>query len=580
MIALVIPITFLAISLPLIEPLNLIKSFVIVVSTLILFLISGIRINKQTLKTPAAMIMLLVVGYFISGFINNQTFGSQLMGGYNRNQGNLVWISFALIFMLISENKCSSKQLILFGLNPLLILAVVYGYIQVFKLDPIVWGESSVVLTLGNSNFAAPLLVFLGIYCLSRILENNGKYNLLFYCFFGVSTLVLGFQTNTLQYPVLAAVSIIIFLFLYKKNIQGIKLHITNFMLTFTAICLLLVAILKWEIIYIAGNAVDRLDSMRAGYQIWLNQPIFGVGIEQLYMFSPEFRTQRQFEAYGSSVVVDKAHNVFIDHLSNGGIFVFLAFIGYVFWILTIIFKMNKRPMSAMQRNKFTFLCTVWLIWLGQASIGPDNNLLTLLSIFAAGLISQTYYSEKEIAISATKKVHLRSQIVGSSVTSSLLLVSVFAYSNSILSYREAKLVTENKITDVTQIEKVINRSPIPKLTEIVLVHLIKNQKNCPYMYSFIEDFKEQNPRSSQAYYFSAICKSFDRKDESALKDISLGLKYDPLNINLMIADFRLRYTLNDIDGSQAVIRKILALDPKNNVLDGYPDFVVAKDVG
>jgi hypothetical protein len=266
--------------------------------------------------------------------------------------------------------------------------------------------------------------------------------------------------------------------------------HLYLFILTVTAICFLLVAILKWEIIYTAGNAVDRLDSMRAGYQIWLNQPIFGVGIEQFYMFSTEFRTQRQFEAYGSSVVVDKAHNVFIDHLSNGGIFVFLAFIGYVFWVLTIIFKMNKKPMSAMQRNRFTFLCTVWLVWLGQASIGPDNNLLTLLSIFAAGLISHTYYSEKEIAISATKKVHLRSRIVGSSVTSSLLLVSVFAYSNSILSYREAKLVTENKITDVTQIAKVINRSPTPKLTEIVLVHLIKNQKNCPYMYSLIEDFK------------------------------------------------------------------------------------------
>jgi hypothetical protein len=64
------------------------------------------------------------------------------------------------------------------------------------------------------------------------------------------------------------------------------------------------------------------------------------------------------------------------------------------------------------------------------------------------------------------------------------------------------------------------------------------------------------------------------------LKDIGLGLKYDPLNINLMIADFRLRYALNDINGSQAVIRKILALDPKNNVLDGYPDFVIAKDIG
>ena len=72
-------------------------------------------------------------------------------------------------------------------------------------------------------------------------------------------------------------------------------------------------------------------------------------------------------------------------------------------------------------------------------------------------------------------------------------------------------------------------------MTEIVLVHLIKNQKNCPYMFSLIEDFKEQNLRGPQAYYFSAICKSFIKKDRSALSDIEIGLKYDPLNINLLI---------------------------------------------
>jgi hypothetical protein len=378
-----------------------------------------------------------------------------------------------------------------------------------------------------------------------------------------------------LQYPVLFLVGIFIYLFLYRKNLQRLGLRLSNFVLIFAFVVTTLISVLKWNIVYTAGNAVDRIDSIRAGFLVWLDHPIFGVGIEQLYKFSPEFRTQRQFEVYGSSVVIDKAHNIFIDHLSNGGVIVGLAVFGYVVWILTLIFKLNKQQLSTLQRNRFTFLSTIWLIWLGQSSIGPDNNLLTLLGIIAAGLISQTYYSQKVISTTETGKARLNSLKIQDLAIVTILLISLFVYSISILSYREAKLVIENEITDVKQIEKVINRVPIPKMTEIILVHLIKNQKNCPYMFSLIEDFKEQNLRSSQAYYFSAICKSFDKKDVSALNDIEVGLKYDPLNINLLIADFRLKYALSDADGSKSALRKILTLDPKNTVLDGYPDFVL-----
>ena len=565
----------MAISIPLVEPVNLVRSSVMVVFTFLLFLSSRTRINKRIIKTPAVMLMILILGYVFSGISNDQTIASQLIGGYNRNQGLLVWVSFTLIFIMVLENKVNAKQFLTFGLNPLLILAVVYGFIQTLKVDPIIWAESDVVLTLGNSNFAAPLLAILGIYCLSQVLENRKKPNLLFYTISGISTIFLGLETNTLQYPVLFLVGLLIYIFLYRKNLQRLGLRLSNFVLVFAFVVTTLVAVLKWNIVYTAGNAVDRMDSIRAGFLVWLDHPIFGVGIEQLFKFSPEFRTQRQFEAYGSSVVIDKAHNIFIDHLSNGGVIVGLAFVGYVVWILTLIFKLNKQQLSTLQRNRFTFLCTIWLIWLGQSSIGPDNNLLTLLGIIAAGLISQIYYSQKVVSTNETRKTLLISPKIQDLAVVIILLISLFVYSISILSYREAKLVIENEITDVKQIEKAINRVPIPKMTEIILVHLIKNQKNCPYMFSLIEDFKEQNLRSSQAYYFSAICKSFDKKDKLALNDIELGLKYDPLNINLLIADFRLKYALNDVDGSKAALRKILALDPKNNVLDGYPDFVL-----
>ena len=574
MFYLILPITFLAVSIPLIEPLNLFRSSVIVSVTLLFFLGNRIKFTKQIAKTPAVMIMILIIGYIFSGIANNQSIASQMLGSYNRNQGLLIWVSFILIFIMAQQNTINSNQFFKFGINPVLILSVVYGFIQLLKFDPIVWAESGIVLTLGNSNFAAPLLVILGIYCLSQILEAKKKSNYLFYVISGISTIVLGLETKTLQYPALVLFSLFIFLLLYRKNLEKLKFRLSNFILVFSFLFSALVTAFNWNIVYSAGNAVDRIDSIRAAFLVWLDHPIFGVGIEQLFMFSPEFRTQRQFEAYGSSVVVDKAHNIFIDHLSNGGILVGTAVIGYTLWILTLIFKVNKTQLSASQRSKFALLSTIWFIWIGQASIGPDNNLLTLLGIISAGLISQFHYSKKVILTTGSRKAHLNSSISQNLAITIILLISLTVYSISIHTYREAKLITENEITDVKQIEKIVNRVPTPKMTEIILVHLIKNQKNCPYMYSLINDFKKQHSRSSQAYYFSAICKSFDKKDQSALNDIKMGLKYDPLNINLLIADFRLKYASNDIDGSKVAYRKIMTLDPKNQVLDGYPDFV------
>jgi hypothetical protein len=575
MFFLILPLTFLAVAIPLIEPLNLVRSFVIVSVTFILFISSRTSITKRVVKTPAAMLMTLILGYIVSGVANNQTVASQLLGGYNRNQGLLIWISFTLIFIMALENKISTKQFNIFGLFPLLILSVVYGFIQILELDPIVWAESGVVLTLGNSNFAAPVLAILGIYCLSRVFETKKKSELLQFAIAGIVSVVVGIETNTLQYPVLVFFGVFVYSLLYKKNLHGIKLRLSNFVLILVSTTAIFVAVLKWNLIYSAGNAVDRIDSIRAGFQVWMGHPIFGVGIEQLFKFSPEFRTERQFEAYGSLVVIDKAHNIVVDHFSNGGIIVGLAFLGYIVWILALIFKINKKQLTTLQRNRFAFLSAIWLIWFGQALIGPDNNLLTLIGIIAGGLISQTYFSQEEILMNANSKVRQSPRKYQDSAIVGLLLISLFAFSSSIVSHREAKLVTENQITDVKRIEKIINRWPTPKMTEIVLVHLIKNQKNCPYIISLIEDFKSQNPRSAQAYYFSAICKSFERKDQSALNDIELGLKYDPLNIDLLIADFRLNYALNDIYKSKVALKKILILDPTNDLLEGYPDFVV-----
>ena len=74
------------------------------------------------------------------------------------------------------------------------------------------------------------------------------------------------------------------------------------------------------------------------------DNPLFGVGVDNMQRFMPLYMRPEDIRREGVDIVADKSHNVIVDHLANGGIFVgtvYLLFLLLIFYFIKSLLKQN-----------------------------------------------------------------------------------------------------------------------------------------------------------------------------------------------------------------------------------------------
>jgi O-antigen ligase len=570
MVFLLIPLQFILIVPNLNEPINLPRSALLALWVGVLSLKNpqNIRIrSKQQL-----LLVLIPILYLISGFVNHQNPILMLIGNYNRNFGLVSLLAIALLVIYLTNAKTKTKEFLVFGILPITVISIFYSFIQLRNLDPVIWSETDrVVLTLGNSNYAAALLGVLVILPLYGIVTfRNILYKILM-----IATVVLiiwiGLRTQAYQFRVLSLSSILIFITLYYwQKIQKIPFVVRSIVFGLLSFVLIsFVTINRAELIS-RTNFTDRISQQKMGLRMFLDHPIFGVGVDQFWRYVPEYLQPEDIQRNGFLVVPDKTHNLIIDHLAMGGILVGISFLAFLIYSLLLIYKLNKLDSELLNRSEFALLSGIWITYVVHLFISTDNIVMMTFSFTCFGLISRDYYrlvADKSMGGRKLEKPRNSSKNVTRIIATALLIPIVLLNFNALNNNAKIKKILNNQVQSGDEVVQTAKSFPNPKTSEQLIIYLLDNVENCPVAITVIDDLLMVDNRSGQGWFFKAFCSDAGNDQETALNFINKALALQPLNTNYWEAKFRLEVRLKEFLDAQSSLDKLREINPNNTRL-------------
>jgi O-antigen ligase len=563
MFYLLLPVAFLLITTALNEPLNLARSILLILVVTITTIA-----NPEILKAKSKYMYLLLILpgiYVISALANKQNPTLALLGNYNRNFGIFTLIAVGLLVLITSNLKMKTSSFMNYGVWPVTVLAVAYSYVQSFDVDPLVWAETDrTVLTMGNSNYAASFLGMLITVPLYGFLAYSSK--LIKVLMVPLIWLInnAGLNSQAYQYRVIAVVSVTTFLIahFWDKIISFPKLLTGSFFTAITSAGVFFVLSNKTELIS-RTNFEDRISQQKMGLSLFLDNPFFGVGIEQMWRYMPLYLKPADIEKYGSLVVPDKTHNTFIDHLANGGVFAALTYVSFMIFSLMVAFQLQRKSKNKVDRPLISLLVSIWVAYVAQQFVSTDQVFLMILPFMAFGLICKLYFVQPEATTNKNRKSeNLATTTLPKSLISFFLIAVIIIGGRAIYYDSQVKKILSREIMNGDIALSTIKSFPNPKSAEQIIVDALSNLQNCNFVNVASDELLKVDNRSAQAWYFKTLCIDATGDRKTALSYIEKALYFQPINTIYLEAKFKLMVSTGDIMGATAVLEKMKSINP------------------
>jgi O-antigen ligase len=549
------------------DPVTLFASTILLVGALTGLLLFRLGAWKRSwiVLLPFAV----VLGYLISAVVNGQGLASLYLGGYQRNFGGATWLALAVVFSIAAQGAVNVRGYLDWVLPVVLIAGLGYGLVQFLDKDPLPWTNpyNAVSLTLGNPNFAGAFFGILSVLAFSRIFVGKGLIQKGFGAVLFVATVFISLKTNSLQSPLLIVGGIVVFTLLANfgsKSGLGRVAKISSGGVLGAAVVGVVVLFAgsgsllatAREKLFFQGSVTQRLDYWRTGFEIWKDNPIFGVGTDQFQRYAALYRTPEQVKRDGVFVIPDKSHNVLIDHFANGGLVVGIIWVAFVISMFYMLVKALRINESDQVRRDLALLGTMWSTYVLQALISPDQIVLSLIGYSSAGLIAGIYLKD-----APTVKVD---PFIVRAVTVVALIFAFVISGTALKANADAKKVLAGQIIGVESILEVIDAWPNAKTTELIGIEEINKPNNCEFANQISDRLLKYDDRSAQGWFMKAICNNSARNFNQAVADISNSVKFDPINPTYLVGKAKLEISASRIEDAKMTIAKITEVDPSN----------------
>jgi O-antigen ligase len=376
------------------DPINIPRFSVLI----ILGLISALTlVNRNFLKKDKNykaiffISFILVLWILITSIFNNINLSETFYGVTGRQTGTLAYFSF-VIFLLVNVISSGGK------LNSSLLVTLIvagyingiYGLFQSLNADPFDWINpySPVFGLFGNPNFHASFMGITATAAFSLLLKQHDQTKFrLIYGFFIPLALLNIYQSKSQQgfLVMLVGISVALFLWLRSSNYKRITfIYIVIWLIGAIAVILDILQKTPWKSVLYKESVSYRGDFWRAGWQMTLDNPIFGVGLDG---YRDNFRFYRDQVATDRSpnAMVDSAHNVFIDISSAGGFPLLIAYIVILLLALISAVKVIKR--SNAFDPIFAGIFGSWVAYLAQSLISINQIALAVWGWALTGAI-------------------------------------------------------------------------------------------------------------------------------------------------------------------------------------------------
>ena len=377
-----------------IDPINLIKLVTLTsagfaIGALLFFNTSRALLvqHRLVLALSAFFALQLTLVFLFSGIDKS----SQFFGTMGRNTGLLCYLSLLLVLIgaVVSSNSILYMKIISAAVATGAISGL-YGVIQFYGGDPIGWANkySPVIGFLGNPNFQSSLLGMSAIAALAILLDVSVLMikRLLSFAVLLVS-LSVATVSNSQQGLLVFVLGAVVLGFFRIKSFNKHLLTTSYFLTVIAASSLSVLGFLNKGVLsgYLYQASVTyRGDYWRAGWNMALENPFFGVGLDS---YGDNYRKYRTIEATlrrGPEIVSNAAHNIFIDFAANGGFPLLAIYLGF---ILLAARKILSYIQSAARDVYFEGIVAVWIGYTAQSLISINQIGLAVWGWALTGLI-------------------------------------------------------------------------------------------------------------------------------------------------------------------------------------------------
>lgn len=325
------------------------------------------------------------------------------VGSYTRHTGALFYILLVCAALLVLRSAGHSEACRRSVTRNILLSVIAaggmvggYGVLQMLGLDPFEWsGSGSVVTsTFGNPNFTAALL---GVTVPAAAWATwDRQHGSLLRIIGGLSlaaAIATVAGTRSVQGPVTAGVGLLVFALAALLEIRGDRLR----RLSLGVLALLtaasgavgaasLMARGPFESVADAANVELRSFYWSAGLEMAGDRPLTGVGLERYGAYFGEFRSEAAARRLDLAYSVDAAHNVPIQLLATGGLFVGAAYLGFVVLTGVALVRALGRT-TGRERLLMGALGGIWAGYQVQSLVSIEVPPLALVHWLTAGAI-------------------------------------------------------------------------------------------------------------------------------------------------------------------------------------------------
>ena len=473
----------------------------------------------------------IILILFISSLLVSALYSSQkyvaFFGDTQRKNGFIQYFCLALIFIgvVLNIKKIHSKQIYATSLVIGLILSF-YGFMQHIGKDFISWNNpyNSVILTVGNPNFAAALMSILLVLNFTALFDKSIKkafrfMHLLTY----LSLLVIIIFSDARQGLVAGACGIAILTTLIVHNKQkklGVALAIFGLLFGVVAILGMLQKGPLASVLY-KGSVSIRGYYWRAAVEMFKHHPIFGVGIDSYGLYFKQYREPQYSLNYGFTITSTNAHNTFLQFFATGGFIVGITYLIFILSILVIALKKLKSTTG----SDFVFYAGIlgaWVAYQAQSVISIDNIGISIWNWILSGfLVGLAVDWDKILADSSNKSANSSKQSLSILISWVLFLISFFGVivlykgENNYIKLRDGlnPAVAENKPNISEQVDKVNSTFLIDPYYKFLSTNYLFQIGDGTKALEILQNAHKTNPRNLD--YIQALAQYYERSNSA-----------------------------------------------------------------
>ena len=367
-------------------------------------------------------VSLFIVGLTAAGLAADQNMYRTIWGAWARNDGWLAYASLAIVMLAVAiAFRGVGVKLGMYVLIGIGVCEVIYSTMQTFGADPVEWnnGYNAIIGTVGNPNFASALMGIAGVAMVWAALESShALWVRAGSAVFALASVWLTLRSDSIQGTLAfaAGVALLIggWLSLPERRdaLRGLTLPYFS-VVGFGALVGVagLAGTGPLGTVLHPQNLINRSYYWRAGWRMFLENPLFGIGLDSYGDWYRILRLPEQVAATGAATSSNAAHSIIFQMLATGG----LAFFGtYLVLQLLVVWRGIVAIRSGENRLLVSAVFGAWLAFLLQSLFSIDQLGLTVWGWVISGLMIGVSYAP--IAAPSKKKSQRRGVQTSTSV--------------------------------------------------------------------------------------------------------------------------------------------------------------------